>query len=129
MGDISTTGLTALVAGEDWHNVGDTDEPAFQGSWANAGAGNPRCAFRIREAGVVDVHGTVTGDTDGTTIFTLPEGYRPTFLTAVFGVGVDGGGLVPIVLSIQTGGGVVFGGAGTDASFAGQFFLVPPGPP
>lgn len=124
---ITTTGLTALVSGEDWHNVDDTDEPAFQGSWANVGSGNPRCAFRIREAGVVDIHGTVTGDTDGSTIFTLPEGYRPSWLTAVFGIGNDGSGLVPIVLSIQTDGDVVFGGAGTLASFAGQFFLIPPG--
>lgn len=126
MGDLTTTGLVSLVAGEDWHYVDATDEPAFQNSWANVGGGNPQCAFRFREAGVVDVHGTVTGGADTEVIFTLPDGYRPSWLTAVFGIGNDGSGLVPIVLSIQTDGDVVFGGAGTLASFAGQFFLDPP---
>lgn len=73
---ISTTGLTALVEGEDWHYVGESGEPAFQNSWENSG-GNPALAFRIREAGIVDIQGTIVSGANGSVVFTLPEGYRP----------------------------------------------------
>ena len=74
---ISTTGLTSLVAGEAWHYVGAASEPAFQNSWDNEGGGLTALAFRIRESGIVDIQGVVSGGTANTTIFTLPAGYRP----------------------------------------------------
>lgn len=47
----TTTGLAALIDGEDWHYVGETDEPAFENSWENVGSvGIPKMAFRIRLA-------------------------------------------------------------------------------
>ena len=61
---------------DDWHYVGETDEPAFEESWVNEGAGQAM-AFRIRESGIVDIHGAVTGGGTGSTVFTLPAGYRP----------------------------------------------------
>ena len=67
--------------GEDWHYVGDTGEPAFQNGWANV-ANAPKLAFRQREAGVVDIQGTIDSGTN-VIVFTLPEGYRPSVATAV----------------------------------------------
>lgn len=67
---------------ENWHYVGATDEPAFQNSWANS-AGSIKLAFRNRETGVVDIHGTVTGGSTGSIVFTLPSGYRPSSATVI----------------------------------------------
>ncbi len=77
---ITTTGLTALVAGEDWHIVGSGGgEPAFGTGWSNASATYyPKMAFRLREPGIVDLVGCVTTDGTISDLFTLPEGYRPT---------------------------------------------------
>lgn len=62
--------------GEDWHYVGGGGEPAFTNSWANA-SGEMKLAFRVREAGVVDLHGVVSGGSSSNSIFTLPANYRP----------------------------------------------------
>lgn len=79
----TTSGLAALQAGEDWHYVGDTDEPAFLNGWVNFGGANAAAlAFRIREAGVVDIQGVIKDGTN-VTVFTLPEGYRPTTIVQV----------------------------------------------
>lgn len=70
--------------GEDWHYVGGGGEPGFEHSWANA-SGEMKMAFRIREAGVVDLHGVVSGGSSSNSIFTLPADYRPSTSTfAVF---------------------------------------------
>lgn len=85
MSGITAAGLTSLLTGEDWHYVGATDEPAFNSTWANIST-LPKLAFRRREAGVVDVQGTVTpgaSAVSGTAIFTLPEGYRPSVVSYV----------------------------------------------
>jgi hypothetical protein len=31
----TTTGLAALIGGEDWHYVGEAGEPAFENSWGS----------------------------------------------------------------------------------------------
>lgn len=91
--------------GEDWHYVGATDEPAFQNSWANA-SGLPKLAFRLREAGVVDIQGTVKSGT-AVTVFTLPEGYRPSSLAGGSASGyITGVGRVPVQVGITTAGAV-----------------------
>lgn len=78
---MSTAGYAGLAAGEDWHYVGDTDEPAFGVGWDNAESAWFNLAFRIREAGVVDILGVVENTTDPTySVFTLPSGYIPTNL-------------------------------------------------
>ena len=113
---ISTTGLTALVEGEDWHIVGSAAEPAFQNSWeAASGALAWSVGFRIRESGVVDIQGAakntkppVYGVDD--VIFTLPAGYRPSTLTIIPTVGNTAsdrsGNDVACLLFIETDGDV-----------------------
>ena len=128
---ISTTGLTALVAGEDWHYVGSGgDAPAFENGWANV-TGEPKTAFRLREPGVVDVHLTVQSGTPGYPIFTLPAGYRPSHNTHMQGTGYSS--LSPVT---PTSGGFVVLDDGTVAdgsvtpgillTCSDQFFLDPP---
>ena len=76
---MTTTGYAAPAGGAGWHYVGEAGEPAFNSTWANIST-LPKLAFRRREAGVVDLQGTVTPGASavtGTAIFTLPEGYRP----------------------------------------------------
>lgn len=96
---ITTTGLTALVAGEDWHYVGDATTglgTTFGTHWTNV-ATSQRLAFRIRESGIIDIQGQIRNTSDPTeVIFTLPVGYRPVT-----------GSAIPIA------GASVFGGTGT----------------
>lgn len=83
---------TVSDAEEDgWHYVGSGgSEPAFATydddanpatdevpAWANAGTPWPAMAFRLREAGIVDIVGVVEVVGTTTTIFTLPADYRP----------------------------------------------------
>lgn len=127
---ISTTGLTALVSGEDWHYVGEAGEPAFQNSWANLGSSN-KLAFRIREAGVVDVQGIITPGTLGATIFTLPDGYRPTSSSSSF-FPITGVTAAPAYIAgrlvVAPSGAVTSSTLGTPTTLhvAGQFFLNQP---
>jgi hypothetical protein len=60
-----------------WHTVNGTGEPAYQNSWVtNVTAAFPM-QFRKDPFGRVQIRGTVSGGASGTTIFTLPPGYRP----------------------------------------------------
>ena len=116
--------------GEDWHYVGEAGEPAFENGWENV-PGDTNLAFRIRETGVVDLHGAVQSGTPGSTIFTLPEGYRPTADTGVTALWAltDLTPLTPSALpfaTVTTAGAVSTADA-IAAAFGGQFFLVPPG--
>jgi len=72
---------------EDWIYVGSGGSaPAFQNSWTTD-SGSMALAFRIREAGVVDVHGVANGTSaSGVTIFTLPAGYRPSTSTRLIAI-------------------------------------------
>lgn len=63
----------------DWHNVGGSGEPAFQNSWANSGGTKVPMRFRflpVRDSSSgqpgIEIQGSVTGGTTGSTIFTLP---------------------------------------------------------
>lgn len=59
------------------HLVGAPGEPAFQNSWTNFGGANPAAAFRKYPDGTVRIRGMVKTGASGTTVFTLPVGYRP----------------------------------------------------
>lgn len=127
---VTTTGLTSLLAGEDWHYVGEAGEPAFENGWANV-SGEPKTAFRIRESGVVDIHLTVDSGTPGATIFTLPVGYRPSHNTHMQGTGYSS--LSPVTptsggFGVLSDGRVIDGSAvsGILLTCADQFFLNPP---
>jgi hypothetical protein len=62
---------------DTWHEVGAAGEPAFQNGWVNFGGVYSPVSFRKDSAGVVHIQGLVKSGTLGTTIFTLPGGYRP----------------------------------------------------
>ncbi len=60
----------------EWHYVGAVGEPAFAGGWANYDTGYPNTRFRKTAEDVVHVQMAVASGA-GSTIFTLPAGYRP----------------------------------------------------
>lgn len=128
MAGMSTAGFAGLVAGEDWHYVGEAGEPAFENSWANtSGAGYPKVAFRIREAGVVDLIGVATGGTAGAPIFRLPAGYIPDGAVPAPTVGENlSGDLIPALVIIQADGDVIGYASPTSPAvvwLGGSFFL------
>ena len=67
---------------EGWHIVGTAGEPEVRVDWANyfAAVYEP-AAFRKDRDGQVHLRGGVMRPTDtgGSTVFSLPEGYRPQF--------------------------------------------------
>lgn len=111
--------------GEDWHYVGEAGEPAFENGWANvSGPLAMPLAFRIREAGIVDIQGAVDSGTD-VQLFTLPERYRPSGISFfVVSATPDPG----IVFVFDTGAVQVTSssGAPSAAFIAGQAFIDPP---
>lgn len=59
------------------HEVGGDGEPAFVGTWTNYGSGYEVASFYRDPFGRVHLSGLVKSGTSGTTIFSLPGGYRP----------------------------------------------------
>lgn len=110
---------------ETWHYVGDTDEPAFENSWANSSS-FPKLAFRIREAGVVDIQGVTIGGATGTTVFTLPEGYRPSGASVYYSA--YGGTTGVALIEVNSIGQVkaTYGGSSARTFINLQAFLTPP---
>ena len=130
----TTTGLAGLIAGEDWHYVGETDEPAFENGWTNISADKYRLAFRIRETGVVDVEGLIDDNGAGSSsVFTLPEGYRPASRSYMLAEGTASGAHFAARVVIEPTGvlTIEFDPAvtATDLLLAGQFYLTPPSAP
>jgi hypothetical protein len=52
--------------------------PAYSGSWVAYGAGSARDARYCRRSGIVWLEGLTKGGASGSTILTLPAGFRPT---------------------------------------------------
>lgn len=124
----TTSGLTALLAGEGWHYVGSGGgEPAFENSWANV-SGATATAFRIREAGAVDLFiGGAVGS--AAAVFTLPAGYRPSADSPAAGAGYAVGGAThDVLVSVAAAGtvSVLYPVGSTTVTFAGSFWLDPP---
>jgi len=71
---------TGGVYADRWHTIGDPGEPAFQNSWTNYGAPFGPVRFTKLSSGLVVVDGLANPGTitNGTLVFTLPPGYRPT---------------------------------------------------
>jgi microcystin-dependent protein len=67
----------ASVAMDTWHQVGGSGEPAFTNSWVNYGSPYGNLMFRKDPLGKVQLRGAVKNGTLGSSIFTLPTGYRP----------------------------------------------------
>jgi len=72
--------INRLDGDTDWHIVDGTGEPAYENGWVDyntqpgtyAGGG-----FMKDENGYIHLRGLIKNGTDGTTVFTLPVGYRP----------------------------------------------------
>lgn len=62
------------AASTEWATVGGLGQPAFQNSW-NFNT-NP-VKFKKDNSGFVCIEGICSGGTSGTTVFTLPAGFRP----------------------------------------------------
>lgn len=115
--------------GGPWHYLGEPGEPTVNSPWNQIGTNG---AFRKRGA-VVDLRGTFIGGTAGSTLFTLPVGFRPDAdANPVASVIVDiGTGLNLFTgLTIQSDGDVIapsFGPGGTYTliSLAFEMPLVP----
>jgi hypothetical protein len=88
-----------LAAEEAWRDVGAAGEPAFAAGWSNYPEilfdTYEEVSFRKDRDGVVHLRGggsRAANNASGTTMFTLPAGYRPA-KTDVFAVAsTDGGG-------------------------------------
>ena len=65
-----------LAKVEEWHEVGATNEPAFENSWANIST-DRLAAFYKDPQGRVHLKGLIHAGSVGFTAFTLPAGYRP----------------------------------------------------
>ena len=87
----------AVADVENFRDIGGTNNPAFQNNWANildTGVAVNAVAFYKDPYGRVHIKGSADTGANGTTVFTLPEGYRPletltlvtTKLTGVIGV-------------------------------------------
>lgn len=108
--------MADLATPDGWHYVGEAGEAAWAqdgggDNWQNQFPTTANLAYRIREAGIVDVQGSIArGLGTGSDLFTLPSGYRPnsiTYYTAyaltssddhlAVAVGVNSAGTVEII--------------------------------
>jgi len=95
----------ARRAAEPFRIVGTAGEPAFQNGWENWGMSDASLAGFFKDSeSIVRLKGVVAEGADGTTVFELPGGYRPSE-TLILPVGAVGGGVVIVQssgsLSIQ----------------------------
>lgn len=94
VGTIHANGFNPYVAyigaytEEGYRTSSGYNAPALLNSWANLGGGYAAAAYGMVN-GRVEVHGTVQAGRAGSTIFTLPLGYRPsaTLIFATFSGG------------------------------------------
>ena len=109
----TTGGLAALIGGVDWVEVGaGAPAPAYQNSWDGGGFSVAR--FRWRAGNMVYLRMVVFGGTPGATVFTLPEGYRPTAAVQIPVTGEISSTMSAGLVIINTDGTVVGERSGTD---------------
>lgn len=117
--------VNRLADGELEHRVGDPGEPVFANNWANA-AGGVATAFWKTAGGVVFLSGTVDSPGDGntpgnpSTIFTLPEGFRPPSSTVLLRAELYDGAATPVLQEVHVLSTGVVEWRGPIASFAGS---------
>lgn len=58
-------------------SLGNWQAPTFTNGWSNYGSGFQALQYTRDNSGLVHIRGVVTGGASGTSIFTLPVGYRP----------------------------------------------------
>lgn len=93
----------------------------LQNSWANYGSGLPDAEYRRSQDGRVTLRGVVkrsTAASAGTTIFTLPAGFRPAKRPAWPGTSINIGETVHAgaMLYIEPSGAVIYNGSTAEAS-------------
>lgn len=120
-GNIDSANIKALTSGS-WI------APTFQNSWVNLATATP--AGYLKDAlGFVHLRGRINGGSSGTTVFTLPSGYRPGTSTAgdLYAIGVNNniGSPVAGFANINSAGAVAvsFGAGATDLALGGITFL------
>ena len=134
---MSVEGWASVAAGEDWHYVGDATTglgTTLGSDWSAVGSPWPAPAFRLREAGVVDLIGVVECVVaTNAAVFTLPEGYRPN--EQAFFVGfltTSPTTQEPILVAVTDIGEVVLAGPTPDVGhvlyFSGSIFLTTAAP-
>jgi hypothetical protein len=118
---------SALEAIEPVRKIGATGQPAFQGAWVNydngltvPGGGTQRDAGFYRHLGHVYLFGVVKSGTSGTTVFTLPVGYRPAVLGRQFVTTASNG---PATVWISSSGDVQLANLVASSSVATYCFL------
>jgi hypothetical protein len=77
-GDIDYTDVEFV--NDDWHEIGASNEPAFQNSWANNTVSNPNTLAFKKEGKWIVFKGAIDGGASNTTVFTLPTTHRPSTL-------------------------------------------------
>ena len=124
---MTTSGYAALAVGESWHYVGDGTTglgTTFATGWSNAASPEPALAFRLREAGIVDVVGVlVSSGGAGSSIFTLPSDYRPNNRVPLVVMGSTSTTNYAEVLQINTDGTVQIPTVRESVYISGSFFL------
>lgn len=99
------------TATNTWHTVGAAGEPAFTNGWANNSAADAPTGFLLDSEGFVHLQGVVAGGTLGSTVFTLPAGYRPAATVNLAGTG-NGGAAVQVRITSMGAVTIPFGAAG-----------------
>lgn len=79
---------------EEWHEIGNSGEPAFENSWDNTGGVYETAAFYKDPFGRVHIKGRIDTGSAGTTAFTLPANYRPAATINVDGITITNAGLI-----------------------------------
>ena len=99
--------LATLLTPEDWHEIGTDGQPAYQNGWSTFTGAH----FGYRLLGAIDsvqIHGKLTPgtETNGTAIFTLPEGYRPNYPSFAYHIATNIVGGAGGRIYIESSGGV-----------------------
>ena len=107
-----------------WHYVGGTYSlgTSFQNSWANEGSGTYFNLSFKKVGNLVYLRGRIDTGSSGTTIFTLPVGYRPTFTAVVPIVSRAAGDYAYLQVTTAGNVSIVFGGTETAWFVDGVWF-------
>jgi len=71
----NASSIQLLKSFDNWHEVGGTNEPAFQNSWVNFGTSDRTAGFYKDSMGWVHLKGKIATGTLSNDAFQLPNGY------------------------------------------------------
>lgn len=102
------------IMGENWHEIGSPNEPAFQNGWVNYGGSFATAAFYKDFLGIVHLKGLVKSGTIAAVAFVLPAGYRPVLYSHFPAASND----AYATLRVDATGGVQLGAPGSNTWFS-----------